>query len=40
VWTMLGPAALTMAARSSTGAIGFRQAPEHRNVGQTPDLIE
>src|SRR5216683_5440325 len=36
--TMLGSVALTMAARSSTGAISFRQRSKDGDLGQTFDL--
>jgi hypothetical protein len=37
---MLGSIALTMAARSSAGAVGFRQRSKHSDLGQTFDLAQ
>src|SRR5258708_1655282 len=38
--TMLGSIALTMAARSSAGAVGFRERSEDSDLGQTFDLAQ
>src|SRR5262249_34895881 len=38
--TMLGSIALTMAARSSAGAVGFRERSEDSDLGQTFDLTQ
>src|SRR5580704_14151632 len=38
--TMLGSIALTMAARSCAGAVGFRQRSKDSDLGQTCDLAQ
>ncbi len=38
--TMLGSIALTMAARSSAGAVGFRERSKDSDLGQTFDLSQ
>jgi hypothetical protein len=37
---MLGSIALTMAARSSAGAVGFRERSKDSDLGQTFDLAQ
>ena len=38
--TMLGPFSLAMAARSSAGAVGFRERSKDGDLGQTFDLAQ